>query len=195
MNQDVSHYSTKERVNYGKRVEESILNSLRYLGYEIISASMKEDTLDKIDGYIKFKNRLVSLQVKYRSKKNDIISEITCIDDLNGTEKSFEDLINFDGRDYVSCANLYISLASDCKTLRICFTDDLKREGTKMALILLNKWKTNKNFLSYKNNQGEIKIITDNYSNRRKIIYFAKPKKCFIPSLTEIKLKNPIIVQ
>jgi hypothetical protein len=195
MNQDVSHYSTKERVNYGKRVEGSILNALKYLGYDIISSSMKEDTQDKIDGYIKIKNKLVSLQIKYRSKKNDIISEITCIDDINGIEKSIDDLIKFDGRDYVSCANLYVSLASDCKTLRICFTDDLKREGTKMALILLDKWKKNKNFVSYKNNQGEIKIITDNYSNRRKIIYFAKPNKCFIPSLTEIKLKYPIIVQ
>ena len=194
MNLDVSRNNTRDRVFYGKQVEQSILNTLKHLGYDITPASLYEDTQEKIDGYIKIDGKLIPVQIKYRSKKNDIISEITCIDDVYGNQKVTEELMVFDGRDYVSSAILYISLGSDCKTLRICLTKDIKTIGKKLAIILLNKWGKNKNIKSYYDNTGEVKIIKDNFSGRRKIIYFAKPDKNYIPSLVTLDLNKTIIV-
>jgi hypothetical protein len=47
MNLDVSRNNTRDRVFYGKQVEQSILNTLKHLGYDITPASLYEDTQEK----------------------------------------------------------------------------------------------------------------------------------------------------
>lgn len=194
MNLDVSYLNTKQRVLYGKKVEESILNSLKHVGYDIKYPTIEEDTKYKIDGYIKSKNKYLPIQIKYRSKRTDIIYEMTCIDDIYGNEKSDQKLSTFDGRDFISNAVIYVSLSCNCKTLRLCLAEDIRKNGIELTNILINKWRKNKNIKCYSNKYGQVKIITDNYSGIRKIIFFAKPEKCCIPSLIEINLKTPILV-
>ncbi len=65
-----------QRVQYGKTVEQQILNGLIKCGLEVREPSAKEDMYDKIDGWWKLPQGDIPIQIKYRDTGNDILFEV-----------------------------------------------------------------------------------------------------------------------
>lgn len=169
---DVQTLAYRERVKYGRMVERSILSRLSEIGYSIKPSTIYEDMHKKIDGHIydcKVRT-FIPLQFKYRSSGNDLLMEMALLDK---STKSNNNPIALNGRDYISEAQVYLCLASDSETLRICSTSELKRHGERLTRILLKKrLKTLRD-----DTIGQVRRVIDRASGREKIIFFAQPEK------------------
>jgi hypothetical protein len=65
-----------DRVEAGRVVEKRILDTIRKAGIQVDDPTPEEDMYDKIDGWIHWKGRRSSLQVKFREGGDDVIFEV-----------------------------------------------------------------------------------------------------------------------
>jgi hypothetical protein len=174
---DVQTLGYKDRVKYGRMVERSILSRLRAIGYNIKPSTVYEDMYKKIDGHIYdcHVKTFIPLQFKYRSSGNDLLMEMALLDKSSKSNNNDNDnkVTTLNGRDYISEAQVYICLASDSETLRICSTSELKHHGERLTRILLKKHlKTLRD-----DTIGQVRRVVDRASGREKVIFFANPEK------------------
>lgn len=174
---NVKAMSYRERVDYGRRIECRILRALDESGYHVRLPTDWEDMYAKVDGHIEWKGRYRPLQVKYRSGGPDFLMEVSFLDSGSA----------FDGRDFISKAQVYASLCQDMRTIRLCCMDELRELAVRMTRELLKK--RNRRVFSVRG-VGQVRRTVDGHSGRCKIIFFAKPEG--LSSVREIKLKKPI---
>jgi hypothetical protein len=172
----ISKLPLEERVEYGRKIERLICNELTKQGVSVIEPLIYEDKYLKIDGYICVDEDKIPIQVKYRSNGNDILMEVAYLEDKMGAAKEIEENIELDGRDMVGCAQIYLCLSMDGRTLRMCKVSELKNIAIHMVKKLIECHKKYGK-TSYKSKLGEIKFMNDPSNGRRKIILFIHPDK------------------
>ena len=133
--------------------------------YKVIDATLQEDMVMKIDGYLALikDGPLLPMQIKYRNplkQVDDVLMEISYVDSP----------IEFNGRDYVGKAQLYIQLSCSGEEIRICDADRMKEEGARLARKLLDQGKTK----ALRNSKGMVMFTQDPHSKRKKIVFFAR---------------------
>jgi hypothetical protein len=161
---DVKYLSYGERVEYGKRIEGQIIEALRAKGYRIDDPTLDEDKYKKIDGYIHWDRMVQPFQMKYRSTGDDILMEVTFLD--RGDRR-----IAFNGRDFVTRAELFASLTRDTKTVRLVSVSELRYYAERMTYEMMSRRKR-----SLKKFEGETRILVDKSSRRTKVVFFARPE-------------------
>lgn len=160
-------------------VESRIIKALRESGYKVVAATAREDKYDKVDCYIFWKGRWEPLQIKYRSSRNDIVMEVTFLDD-----KNYDSSTKFNGRDFISKAKMLASLSADGRVIRLCSMAELKQNAELLTRQLLVK----KRSQEVLNSSGTAKArkVVDCVTKRKKVLYFVEP--------TELKTYKPIYV-
>lgn len=182
-----------KRVALGKIREAQIADALRDQAHlDIRVATESQDKYRKIDRWIFQGNQRVPLQIKFRTKGDDLLFEV--YDTFRGWE--FPDglaaevfnlktrqpqLQNKVGRDMQGDATLYAVLLSDGKTIRMVNTDDAKRFIWQMVDTAENKGWTTDNYtktlrVPVAGKQAELKLQHDPGDGRPKMVAYLPPQ-------------------
>jgi hypothetical protein len=164
------------RVSYGKKIEKSIQDELRKT-FVIQDPTASEDMYDKVDGYIVSDNGTrTPLQIKYRETGEDVLFETAFLDRYENHALVPRDLssLTLNGRDMIGKSAMYACLSKDGCSIWMCDTDTIKKRATAMATHLIQLFQSGSR-TSYKDKDGEVRMTTDHATNRRKIMFFAKP--------------------
>ena len=175
----ISHLSQRDankfqdirtRVDFGRKMESKIIESLRKSGWEISDPKPSQDMRDKIDGWAKRDSKWVPLQIKYRDTGDEISMETM----RNWDESRFEYPLRFDGRDMVGGAKLYVCLNKSGTMIRICSADEAKKIAKEGCEKLAKEFK-NKGIKRFESSDV-VNVITRSPSDLiPKVMSFVKP--------------------
>lgn len=182
-----------KRVALGKIRETQIANALRDQAHlDIRDATESQDKYRKIDRWIFQGNQRVPLQIKFRTKGDDLLFEV--YDTFRGWEypdgiaiEAFNlktrqrQLQNKIGRDMQGDATLYAVLLSDGKTIRMVNTDDAKKFIWQMVDTAETKGWTIDSYtktlrLPVAGKQAELKLQHDPGDGRPKMVAYLPPQ-------------------
>jgi len=107
--QDITRLEKSERLKYGKKREQEILDAMaQEYNWLVFPSSAQQDKFDKIDAFVKtpyndpyFPSEEFSLQVKYRKTGDDILVETMLFWHPESFEEELIDWDNYGGRDLV----------------------------------------------------------------------------------------------
>lgn len=182
-----------KRVALGKIRESQIADALRnQAGLDIRDATEAQDKYRKIDRWIFQGNQRVPLQIKFRTKGDDLLFEV--YDTFRGweypdglTTEAFNlqtrqrQLQNKIGRDMQGDATLYAVLLSDGRTIRMVNTDDAKKFIWQMVDTAETKGWTTDSYtktlrLPVAGKQAELKLQHDPGDGRPKMVAYLPPQ-------------------
>ena len=180
----------EERVEYGRKVEREIINTLNSKGYNVVQSTIKEDKIDKIDAHFMSPGMVKSrpLQIKYRDKPNKyILLEMAYLDNKKGVPKQINNKMKLDGRDYVGRSELYACYFHNDKAIQLCETTELKKYAIDATMHLLYNYINNNSVREFQAPNGNKAVIkSDPESKRRKILFLCDSNN--IQSLKTIHL-------
>jgi hypothetical protein len=173
--QDIAGKHMSDRVSFGKKVESNIISKLTDAGWKITPASQSQDMFDKIDGFVHLSNTVLPIQIKYRDSQDDILLEV-----MKGwTPEKFGVgvPIEFNGRDMIGHAAIYVSLSKDGNTIRVRSANEAKSVAESMVRRLKDNYrKSGGKETSLQTPKGEAKITNDPANpSLRKVMAFIKP--------------------
>lgn len=193
MNFNIYEPDPNKRVALGKLRESQIANALRdQAGLDIRDATEAQDKYRKIDRWIFQGNQRVPLQIKFRTKGDDLLFEV--YDTFRGweypdglTTEAFNlqtrqrQLQNKIGRDMQGDATLYAVLLSDGRTIRMVNTDDAKKFIWQMVDTAETKGWTTDSYtktlrLPVAGKQAELKLQHDPGDGRPKMVAYLPPQ-------------------
>lgn len=161
----LNHQDYSARLASGKAVEKEILNVLRKAGITIEEPAVNEDMVDKIDGWMTWKGKRVSVQVKFREGGDDVIFEI--IKDIDQ---------NIPGRDMVSKADYYLVMDT-MNIIRLFAVEQIKT----MAKLVRDHVLGELHYTPSRTDWGSrtacnVKITVDKCHGNRKMMAYFNPK-------------------
>jgi hypothetical protein len=159
MDRNLSRFASKDqRVEFGRSIEEKVVNALRtQMGWKIVGAEQAQDMFDKIDAWIIQDGNKTALQVKYRDTgTGDILMEV----EKNGRP----------GRDMVGKATLYAVLNKEGNIIRIRMAAEAKAIASDMYSKLIKS-----GLKSIRTDKGEIRFQTDPSSGADKVVAYIHP--------------------
>lgn len=184
---DIYEPDPAKRVALGKVREAQIADALRdQHRLDIRDATESQDKFRKIDRWIYQNGRRVPLQIKFRTKGDDLLFEV--YDTFRGweypdgfTDRNRNGLQNKIGRDMQGDALLYAVLLSDGKTIKMVNTDPAKRFIWDMVKTAeLKGWTTEgytKTLIVRKGgNRAELKLQHDPGDGRPKMVAYIPPR-------------------
>lgn len=193
MNFNIYEPDPNKRVALGKLRESQIADALRDQAHlDIRDATEAQDKYRKIDRWIFQGNQRVPLQIKFRTKGDDLLFEV--YDTFRGweypdglTTEAFNlktrqrQLQNKIGRDMQGDATLYAVLLSDGRTIRMVNTEDAKKFIWQMVDTAETKGWTTDSYtktlrLPVAGKQAELKLQHDPGDGRPKMVAYLPPQ-------------------
>lgn len=172
---DTNRYqNVEDRVNFGKKIEQQIIDQLSAKGWKITPATQEHDMYDKIDGWVEIDGEKRPFQVKYRDTGDDILMEMCLRIQLENVDPdNINDRI-FNGRDAVGKASIYICLNKSGTLVRVCDANYAKSIAKGMAVQLIKAFKQNGE-RSITTSSGQAKLTRDPATGIPKLMVYMTP--------------------